>query len=100
MKNKFAIRSGSQWVQKSPATGYNYGFKDSFEGAAFLTHRGAKGIINAQLRHAGWLSINNKPGQYYIEPDLLDEWFQVWKNAEIVEFNVELTQVTVHPVKH
>jgi hypothetical protein len=96
MKNQFAVRSGGKWLQKSPATGYNYGFKDSFEDAVFLTHRGAKGIINAQLRHVEWLSINNKPGQYYIEPDQLAEWFQVWKNAEIVEFKVALSQLDVH----
>jgi hypothetical protein len=52
--------------------------------------------LNAQLRHVEWLSINNKPGQYYIEPDQLAEWFQVWKNAEIVEFKVALSQLDVH----
>lgn len=96
MKNQFAVRSGGKWLQNGPATGYSHSFQDNFEDATFLTHRGAKGIINANIRHAGWLSINNRPGQYYIEPDKLDEWFQVWKNAEIVEFKVALTQLAVH----
>ena len=94
MKNQFAVRSGGKWLQNIRATGYRLSFQDSFEDATFLSHRGAKSVINAQLRHAGWLSINNRPGQYYIEPDELDEWFQVWKNAEIVEFKVELIEVT------
>ena len=88
MKNKFAIKYGNQWGTR------NWELVDRLEDAhLFGNLRNATKMLNWRLAQIDRVSKFDESEPNYAQIVRFLETAEVWKTAEVVEFQVELLQV-------